>query len=64
MNYTKEVFEKVEIVSRVLDEFDASYLLESSDFSVDEMSMESWLKLNSNDKNENKIPLSLTFMQT
>ncbi|GGZ39322.1 hypothetical protein GCM10007049_35870 [Echinicola pacifica] len=64
MNYTKEVSEKVELVNGVLDEIHAPHLLENPDFSVDEMSMESWLKINLNDGGHNKVPLSLTFTQT
>ncbi len=64
MNYTKEVSKKVELVDGVLDEIHAPHLLENPYFSVDEMSMESWLKINLNDGGHNKIPLSLTFTQT
>ena len=61
MNYIKEVSEKIDLVNEVLDEIKAPHLLENPDFSVDYMSMESWLKINLNDKGQNKIPLSLTF---
>lgn len=64
MIYTKEVSEKVDLVNEVLDEIDALHLLENPDFSVDEMSMESWLKINLNDGGHNKVPLSLTFTHT
>jgi len=64
MNYTKEVSEKVDLVNGVLDKIHAPHLLENPDFSIDEMSMESWLKINLNEGGQNKIPLSLTFTQT
>ena len=64
MIYTKEVSEKVDLVNRVLDEINAPHLLANPDFSVDEMSMESWLKINLNDGVHNNVPLSLTFTQT
>ena len=64
MNYTKEVSAKIDIVNGVLDEINVPYLLENPDFYVDDMSMESWLKINLNDKGQNKIPLSLTFTPT
>ena len=64
MNYTKEITDKVGIVNEVLDEIRIPRLLENPDFMVDEMSMESWLKVNLKDKGENKIPLSLTFTST
>ena len=64
MNYTKEVSEKVDLVNGVLDEIHAPHLLENPDFAIDEMSMESWLKINLNDGGHNKVPLSLTFTQT
>lgn len=64
MNYTKEVSEKIDIVNGVLDEINAPHLLENPDFSVDDMSIESCLKINLKDKGQNKIPLSLTFTPT
>lgn len=64
MNYAKEVSEKVDFVNGVLDEINAPHLLENPDFSVDDMSMESWLKINLNDRGQNKIPLDLTFTPT
>lgn len=65
MIYTKEVSEKVNLVNGVLDEINALHLFENPDFSVDEMSMESWLKINLNDGGgHNRVPLSLTFTQT
>src|SRR5690554_936790 len=64
MNYTKEVSEKIELVNEVLDEINVPHLLKNTDFSVDDMSMESWVKINLNVKGQNKIPISLTFTQT
>ena len=64
MNYTKEVSEKVDFVNGVLDEIQAPHLFENPDFSVDEMSMETWLKINLNNGIHNRIPLSLTFTPT
>jgi len=64
MNYTKEVSDKVSFVNEVLDKIHAPHLLENPDFSIDEMSMDSWLKINLNAGGHNKIPLSLTFTQT
>lgn len=64
MNYTKEVSEKVHIVNGVLDEINAPHLLENPDFFVDDMSIESCLKINLKDTGQNKIPLSLTFTPT
>ena len=61
MNLAKEVSEKIEFVNEVLGEIHAPNLLENPDFSVDEMSMASWLKINLNKNSQNKIPLSLTF---
>lgn len=64
MIYTKEISAKVDLVNGVLDEIRAPHLLESPDFSVDEMSREFWLKINLNDGGYKKVPLSLTFTQT
>lgn len=64
MNYTKEISEKIDIVNGVLDELNAPGLLENPEFYVDEMSMESWLKINLKDEGQNKIPLSITFTPT
>lgn len=64
MSYTKEVSEKVDLVNGVLDKINAPHLLDNPDFLLDDMSMESWLKINLNDRGHNKIPLSLTFTPT
>lgn len=64
MSYTKEISDKIDMVNEVLDEIKIPRLLENADFIVDEMSIESWLKINLKDKGENKIPLSLTFTLT
>ena len=64
MNYTKEISDKVDMVNEVLDEIKIPRLLENPDFIVDEMSAETWLKINLKNKGENKIPLSLTFTPT
>ncbi len=64
MIYTKYVYEKLDLVNGMLDEINALHLLENPDFSVDEMSMESWLKINLNEGDHNKVPLGLTFTQT
>ncbi|PZX59323.1 hypothetical protein LV84_01354 [Algoriphagus ratkowskyi] len=63
MNYTLEVSEKIKLLNRVLDEIDVCHLFENSDFSVDEMSMKSWLRINLTVSNHNKIPLSLTITE-
>lgn len=64
MNYIKEISDKIDLVNGILDKINVPCLLENPDFSVDEMSMESWVKINLNNKGQNKVPLSLTFTQT
>ncbi len=64
MNYSKEITRILNFVNKVLDSIDKPNLLENSDFEVDEMSMDTWLKVNLIDKKINRIPLSLTIMPT
>jgi len=64
MKYTLEISKKIEIVDVVLEEINVPNLLKSPDFYVDEMSINSCLRVNFVDKGENKIPLSLTFTPT
>jgi len=60
MQFDIKVTEKVAIVNNALDEINASRLFENADFSIDEMSTESWLKINLNSCNDSRIQLSLT----
>jgi hypothetical protein len=64
MNYIKEISEKMGVVNKVLEKINVPHLIENPDFSIDEMSMESWLQMNLKDKGKNRIPLSLTFTPT
>lgn len=64
MNYSKELSRTLNFVNKVLDSIDKPNLLENSDFEVDEMSMDTWLKVNLIDKKINRIPLSLTITPT
>ena len=64
MNYTKDVSEKIDLVNEVMDKINTPHLFENSDFSVDDMSLSSWVKINLNGKGQNKISLSLMFTQT
>jgi hypothetical protein len=63
MNYTSEIIEKLRLVNEVLDKLHVPTLLDNDDFSIDEMSMESWLKVDLRVESNNKIPLSFIFTQ-
>lgn len=64
MSFAKEITDKVSMVNEVLNEIKIPHLLENPDFFVDEMTMESWLKVDLKDNGENRIPLNLTFTKT
>jgi len=61
MNYSREIWKKIELVNNVLDDIGAAQLFENSSFSIDHMSTETWLKVNMSDKESNKISLSIIF---
>lgn len=61
MNYSKVILDKVEIVNEVLNKIKALPLLENPKFLVDEMSTETWLRVNSEGIYKNHVPVSLTF---
>lgn len=61
MDYIKEIYNTISIVNNILDEIKIPHLLGNTDFIVNEMSMESWLKIDLVDKGQNKVPLSFTF---
>ena len=64
MKYVKEILNNLNILNEILDEIGTSRLLLNNDFSVDEMSMEDWLKINVKQNGRNRIPLSFTFTMT
>jgi hypothetical protein len=61
MHYISEISENLDMVNELFDKLGTSHLLENADFFIDSMSMESWLKVNLRNNEQNKIPLSLTF---
>ncbi len=60
----KEIAETMLVVNDVLGKIGAPHLLENDDFELDDMSGESWIKLNLRDRGSNSIPLSMTFTPT
>lgn len=55
--YIKEIRERIELINSVLGDINISHLFDNSDFSIDDMSSETWLKINLRHNKPNKIPL-------
>ena len=64
MEYVKEISEKIIFINQILDEIKVAHLFENSSFIIDEISMESWVKINLNNKGKNKISASFTLTLT
>ncbi len=64
MDYIKEISEKIIVIDEVLTELNTQPLFQNTDFIVDNMSFESWLKIDFNYIAKNQIPISLIFTPT
>ncbi len=61
MNYRKEILEKIVIIDEVLTELNALLLFDHPDVSLDDMSFDSWLKMDFNNTTGKQISMSLIF---